>query len=121
MTIKELKALSNKQFKRTILGDNVIENMDKMRVELEQHAKEHNLSFSEDDTTFTIDGNRVFMKPKRAKETIGTIVFRSKDYYFNDPVNGKCYGDIPKSKDIDSNGFLLRDYEDQPLIRYDLI
>lgn len=119
--IRQLKALSNREFKRTVLGDNVIENMEAMRLELKSEAKRLGLSFTEDQNTFTIDGNKVFMKPKRAKVTNGQIVFRSKDYYFVDPVNGRCYGDLPKAADIRDNGFLLRDYQGEPLIEYELI
>jgi hypothetical protein len=122
MTIKELKALSGKQFKRVIpLNNPCIEDMDKMRQELIQAAQENNISFKEKEDTFVLDGNRVFMKPKRNRESIGIIEFRSKDYIFHDPINGKCYGDLPESKDINDNGFNLIGYEGEFLLSYELI
>jgi hypothetical protein len=121
MKLKELKEYSNKEFKRIILNDNVIENIDNIRKELEDYARENNITLEETKEDFILDGDRIIIKPRRHKETIGKIVFRSKDYYFIDPVNGFCYGDIPKSSDIDSKGFILRDFNNMPIIKYELM
>lgn len=127
MKIKELKQLSGKQFKRTLLNAEGIEDIPQIKAFAGREATKVNTILQEDKNSFYFvdpkdkDNTFRFIKPKRNKEVLGELIFRSKDYYFEDPLNGRAYGDLPKAKDIFENGFTLIGFEGQSLLKYELV
>jgi len=127
MKIKELKKLSGQKFKRTLLNQEGIEDIPDIKKFALSEALQIGAELQEDANRFFFinpndkDHIFVFNKPKRNKVVIGELVFRSKDYYFTDPLNGNSYGDMPKSQDIFENGFNLLGFEGRELVKYEKV
>ena len=106
-TLKELKALSGRTFKRVVDASvPCVENIDAMREQLRASLKAQGYDFSdweENERSFTF-GSQFVQKPKLLRESVGTINFRSKDYTFT--VDGAIsYGGQLKKEHLTENGF----------------
>lgn len=109
-TKKQFIALYNgRQFKRIVTKGTTIEDIDKLREELEYIAKQNDTTLVETDSKFTLEGfNNVFIKPVQKRETIGTLVFTSNAIKFN---NGESTttGGLP-SADVIHDTYFTADY-----------
>ena len=84
-TKKELKTLSGRKFKR-VLDNNIlavedIESYEKLLLKSLVSQGLDPKDFKSDENKWSF-GNQFLMKPKRKREQIGEVIFRSNDYIF---------------------------------------
>lgn len=101
-TLKQFKEQNNgRLFKRIVTKGPTIEDIDKMREELQKLADENNVTLSENEKVFSFEktGN-VWIKPVLPRELVGTLFFKSNATEFE---GGR--GELPKLDEIDETGF----------------
>lgn len=76
-----------KQLLRIIERGSTIDDYESLKENLFKQAREHNITWTEDDDGIKFSNNQFFMKPKQKKESIVTIKCRSNDIIIT-PVDG---------------------------------
>jgi hypothetical protein len=114
MSMKSLfEKMNGKRVKKTVSNVNTVEDIPKIREHIRQQLRDnHSLSeaeidnvLKEDDDKFVIGGSQFWLKPRHKRESIGTLIVRSKDYQFiEDGATEGSWGDKPKKNQVVSFG-----------------
>jgi hypothetical protein len=126
LTLSELKRRKTVKVKRTLEVYNSINDLKEFILnKLDKNGIDRSM-LQENETQFFINNQNgtcsYWTKPKIFEPTIGTITFRSKDYYFTYIKDGKevnSYGEI-KAENLTENGFYLTMHNGNKII-YEII
>lgn len=98
-----IKQLSGKQFKRHI--ENYMSN-EELHAYLVKKYPDHKIT--EEKGHFIIGENMTYRKEKRQQDSVGTVIFKSQEYVFNE--NGtNWYGTVPPADQFTDNSFYILD------------
>ena len=106
-TLKELKELNGRTFKKIALNMPTIEDIPEMEKKLKAELKEQGYDFSDwysNDNCWGF-GNQTLRKPKMPRESTGEVTFRSEYHTFTPKDGQTIYGEELKKSNVTDYGF----------------